>query len=544
MAALFLKILNMSISASWMVLAVLLARFCLKKAPKWISVLLWALVGLRLICPFSIQSAFSLIPNAQTIPAEIMMDHTPAIQTGVPALDSAVNPVISQSFTPSPGASANPLQIWIPVGANLWLLGVAVMLVYAAISYLRLKLRNREATLYKENIYFSDHAAPFVLGIFKPMIYLPYQIGEGELEYVIAHEKAHIQRKDHWWKPLGFLVLSLHWLNPVVWLAYILFCRDIELACDEKVVKDLSSAQRADYSSALLACGTGHGRVSPCPLAFGEGSLKLRVKAVLYYKKPTLWVLILALVLCAAIALCCLTDPGSQPGSFDPYTIPVFSFDLEAWENRGDQIKSKLDMPQDSVFRITETDGIMYYRGTQSAPIPGVINDEEAVAKAENYLEQLGLLPQDAYRTRVIYQYRSGMISSGAGAQKTEVVSIRVFFYRVYRGTDVVTDRNDGITLWFDGQGLYSLQYLWRELHPGELPKTEKPITAEKARQIYIDYMSAAHTDHWDASQELTLQQVYASFDEQMRPCWQISQGEAYENPVYIDMFTGKILYA
>ena len=544
MAELFLKALNMSISASWMVLAVLIARLCLKKAPKWISVFLWALVGFRLLCPFSVESNFSLIPSGETVPAEIMMAPAPAVQTGVSALDSVVNPVISQSFSPNLGDSANPLQIWIPVSANLWLLGIAVMLVYAVVSYLRLKLRIREATLYTENVYFSEISSPFVLGIVKPMIFLPYHIGGEKIEYVVAHEKAHILRKDHWWKPTGFLVLSVHWFNPVVWLAYILFCRDIELACDEKVVKNLSSAQRADYSAALVSCSTVQRQFSPCPLAFGEGSLKARVKAVLYYKKPTLWVLILALVLCAAIALCCLTDPGSQPGSFDPYTIPVFSFDLEAWENRGDQIKSKLDMPQDSVFRITETNGIMYYRGTQSAPIPGVINDEEAVAKAENYLEQLGLLPQDAYRTRVIYQYRSGMISSGAGAQKTEVVSIRVFFYRVYRGTDVVTDRNDGITLWFDGQGLYSLQYLWRELHSGELPKTEKPITAEKARQIYIDYMSAAHTDHWDASQELTQQQVYASFDEQMRPCWQISQGEAYENPVYIDMFTGEILYA
>ena len=310
MAEIFLKVINMSISATWMVLIVLIARAFLKKAPKWVNILLWSLVGLRLICPFSFESMFSLIPSSETVRPEIMVDPAPSIQTGLPLLDNAVNPIILQTFAPDPTASANPLQILIPIVANLWFLGIAALVLYTAVSYFRLKLRLREATLYKENIYQSESIpAPFVLGICKPLIYLPYNMTVSDMGHVIAHEQAHIQRKDHWWKPTGFLILSIHWFNPVIWLAYTIFCRDIEMCCDEKVVKALLPEQRADYSTALLTSGTGRRRIAPCPLAFGETSIKERIKAVLRYKKPALWILIVAVVLCIAIALCFLTNP-------------------------------------------------------------------------------------------------------------------------------------------------------------------------------------------------------------------------------------------
>ena len=310
MAEIFLKVVNMSISATWMVLIVLIARVFLKKAPKWISVLLWALVGIRLICPFSFESTFSLIPSRETVWPEIMLESAPSIRTGVEILDNAINPIISQTFAPDPTYSANPLQIVIPVVAILWLLGIVVLVVYTVISYLRLKLRLREATLHAENIYLSENIpAPFVLGIGKPVIYLPYNMTVSNMQHVIAHERAHIQRRDHWWKPLGFLVLSIHWCNPVMWLVYILFCRDIEMSCDEKVVKALSHEERAEYSTALLTCSTGRRRIAPCPLAFGETGIKERIKAVLHYKKPALWILIVAAVLCVVIAVCFLTDP-------------------------------------------------------------------------------------------------------------------------------------------------------------------------------------------------------------------------------------------
>lgn len=310
MADVFLKVVNMSISATWMVLIVLIARVFLKKAPKRITILLWSLVGLRLICPFSFESMLSLIPSSETVPPEIMLDPAPSIQTGLPILDNAVNPIISQTFAPDPAASANPLQIVIPVVANLWVLGIVVLVLYTAVSYFRLKRRLREATLYKENIYQSENIpAPFVLGIWKPLIYLPYNMTVSDMGHVVAHEQAHIQRKDHWWKPIGFLILSIHWFNPVMWLAYALFCRDIEMCCDEKAVRFLSAEQRADYSTALLTSSTGRRRIAPCPLAFGETSIKERIKAVLQYKKPALWILIVAAVLCVAIAVCFLTNP-------------------------------------------------------------------------------------------------------------------------------------------------------------------------------------------------------------------------------------------
>ena len=312
MSTVFLKIVNMSIAASWLILAVLVLRLLLQKAPKWVSVLLWGFVALRLICPVSLESALSLIPSAQTVSPDIMLDWTPEISTGVSALDHAVNPIITQVFAPEPIASANPLQILIPVSANLWLLGTLVLLLYAAVSYWRLCRKVVTAVRLEGNIYQSEFAgSPFVLGIRKPSIYLPYHLEEQHRRAVIAHEKAHIARKDHWWKLLGFLVLSVHWFNPLVWLSYVLLCRDMELACDEKVIAGLSSDEKADYTQALLQCSVRHFKVAACPLAFGEVGVKARIQAVLHYRKPAFWIILVAAVLCIAVAVCFLTDPAS-----------------------------------------------------------------------------------------------------------------------------------------------------------------------------------------------------------------------------------------
>ncbi len=313
MSTVFLKILNMSISASWMVLAVLILRLLLKKAPKWIGVLLWGIVAIRLICPFSIESAISLIPSAETVSPEIMMDWTPEISTGIDPLDKVVNPIITGSFAPKPYASANPLQILIPVFGNLWLLGIFVMMTYSAVSFLLLRRKVSAAVLLRDNIFQSERVlSPFVLGLIKPKIYLPFQINEQDMEQVIAHEKAHIRRKDHWWKPLGFLILTLHWFNPLMWLGYALLCRDIELACDEKVIKDLDADQKADYSQALLNCSVNRTAIAACPLAFGEVGVKGRVRSVLNYKKPAFWLLVIAIVATVAVAVCFLTNPSPR----------------------------------------------------------------------------------------------------------------------------------------------------------------------------------------------------------------------------------------
>ena len=297
MSEFFLTIVNMSISASWIVLAVLLLRLLLKKAPKWIAVLLWGIVAIRLICPFAIESVMSLIPNAETISPAIMMDRTPAINSGVPIINDMVNPVMERVFTPQPMASANPLQIWIPIMAQVWILGVAGMMLYTIISYFRIKRKVDTAVSLRGNIFQSENVvSPFVLGVIKPRIYLPFYMDEPDLSHVIAHEQAHICRRDHLWKPLGFLLLTLHWFNPLMWLGYVLLCRDIEMACDEKVVKQFSAEQKADYSQALLACSVNKRMISACPLAFGEMGVKDRVKSVLTYKKPTFWILVVAIV--------------------------------------------------------------------------------------------------------------------------------------------------------------------------------------------------------------------------------------------------------
>lgn len=313
MSEFFLTIVNMSISASWIVLAVLLLRLLLKKAPKWITVLLWGIVAVRLICPFTIESVMSLIPSAETISPEIMMDATPEINSGIPILNNTINPVISESFAPDPVTSANPLQILIPVLSVVWVVGIAVMLVYTAISYFKVKRKIGTAVLLRDNIFQSESViSPFVLGLIKPKIYLPFGMNEQDMSHVIAHEQAHIRRKDHWWKPFGFLILTLHWFNPLMWLGYILLCRDIELACDEKVIKELNTEQKADYSQALLTCSVNRRMIAACPLAFGEVGVKDRVRSVLNYKKPAFWIIVVAIITSVAVAVCFLTNPTSD----------------------------------------------------------------------------------------------------------------------------------------------------------------------------------------------------------------------------------------
>ena len=319
MNELFLKIINMSISASWLVLAVLILRFVLKKAPKWINVLLWGIVAIRLICPFSFESTLSLIPSAETIPLNIGMDTTPTINSGISAINNAVNPIISQSNTPMAGASVNLLQITIGIYEYIWIFGMIALALYTAISYWRLRRKVDTAVRYKDNIFQSENVSfPFVLGIIKPRIYLPFKMNGQYLEHVVAHEQAHICRKDHWWKPLGFLLLMIHWFNPLMWLAYVLLCRDIELACDEKVIKELRNEQRGDYTQALVACSVNRRMIAACPLAFGEVSVKERVKSVMNYKKPAFWVIIISVIVCVGVAVCFLTNPKQ-----DSYTLRI-----------------------------------------------------------------------------------------------------------------------------------------------------------------------------------------------------------------------------
>ena len=314
MAAVFLKLLNLSISASWLVLAVLVLRLVSKRSPKWMNVLLWGIVALRLVLPFSIESALSLIPSAETVsPAAVQFDPAPTITSGVSVIDNAVNPSLSEHFSAVPTASVNPLYVWTEIAGWVWLIGLGAMLLYALVSYLRLRRRVSVSLPVQDHIYLCDAiSSPFILGVVKPHIYLPSDLDEVQRQNVLAHEQAHLARRDHWWKPLGFALLAVYWFNPVLWLAYTLLCRDIELACDERVIRTMDESAVKTYSTVLLACSMPRKAVITCPLAFGEVGVKERVRNALHYKKPAFWVVAASVAVCVVVAVCFLTDPEHE----------------------------------------------------------------------------------------------------------------------------------------------------------------------------------------------------------------------------------------
>ena len=319
MSDLFLKIVNMSISASWLILAVLILRLVLKKAPKWVNVLLWGIVAVRLICPFSFESALSLIPSAETFPEKIISGPSFDVQTGITPIDNRINDYLGDRYFEGVTVPANNGNNVMAILTIVWIIGILLLATYTIISYQRLNRKVDTAVHYKDNIFQSENvSSPFVLGIINPRIYLPFSMNEQDMEHVVAHEQAHIRRKDHWWKPLGFLLLTIHWFNPLMWLAYVLLCRDIELACDEKVIKELGNEQRADYTQALVACSVNRRMIAACPLAFGEVGVKERVKSVMNYKKPAFWVIIIAVNVCVGVAICFLTNPKQ-----DRYTLRI-----------------------------------------------------------------------------------------------------------------------------------------------------------------------------------------------------------------------------
>ena len=314
MAAVFLKLLNLSISASWLVLAVLVLRLVSKRSPKWMNVLLWGIVALRLMLPFSIESALSLIPSAETVsPAAVQFDPAPTITSGVSVIDNAVNPSLSEHFAAVPTASVNPLYVWTEIAGWVWLIGLGAMLLYALVSYLRLRRRVSVSLPIQDHIYLCDAiSSPFILGVVKPRIYLPSGLDEVQRQNVLAHEQAHLTRRDHWWKPLGFALLAVYWFNPVLWLAYALLCRDIELACDERVIRTMDESAVKTYSTVLLACSMLRKAAITCPLAFGEVGVKERVKNALHYKKPAFRVVAASVAVCVVVAVCFLTNPPTD----------------------------------------------------------------------------------------------------------------------------------------------------------------------------------------------------------------------------------------
>ena len=383
MANFFLEIVNMSITASYLIVAVIVLRLVLAKAPKWIRGILWGLVGIRLVVPFSFESMFSLLPGKSPIAMG-------SVQNTATGTDAGASPVMLD-FNTSAGAAPQSTDVagtfvpveeavqtasvsWTDILAIVWLVGMIVMLAYCIISYLRLKQRVADAVIYSGDLCADGHkekafekrgkkyliyqsekvASPFVLGFFKPGIYMPFQMAAEDMECVIAHEKAHIARKDHWIKPIAFLLLSFYWFNPLVWVAYILLCRDIELACDEKVIKEMGENHKKAYSKALLKCSAPGRMISACPLAFGEVGVKKRIVNVLNYKKPAFWIILVSLLLCVVVAVCFMTKPKEK-------TIPYINDGSVEWENVSEII--------------IYSDG--YYGRTLEEPL--VITDEETL---------------------------------------------------------------------------------------------------------------------------------------------------------------------
>ncbi|MCQ1530419.1 M56 family metallopeptidase [Lutispora saccharofermentans] len=332
MDKLFLQILNMNITAGYVILFVIAARLLLKKAPKIFSYALWSVVLFRLICPFSFESMFSLMPiNTQTVPHNIMYSQAPQIHSGIAAIDQAANNSLP---APAVGVSANPLQVWIALGEAVWLFGIAALLIYSAYTAVRLRNKLKPAKRIYDNIYEMDGIkSPFVFGVLKPKIYLPPILSENDRAYIIKHEQIHIKRLDYIIKPFAFLVLCIHWFNPLVWIAFFLMEEDMELSCDESVIKQMGSEIKKSYSASLLSLSTGRRTARGCPLAFGENNTKGRIKNILNYKKPAFWVIIVAIIAVAAICIGLMTDPQERLLTVEDYAKDFIEQEIEAYES-------------------------------------------------------------------------------------------------------------------------------------------------------------------------------------------------------------------
>ena len=380
MTDIFIKLLNMSLTAGWLILAVVLFRLLFAKAPKALRVLLWGLVALRLLVPFSFESELSLVPNAKPIPEQM--------HTGVTEFNDYFNPIVGEQLPPigpsgqlAASPEQNALAVVIEYAAVLWLVGMAVVLLYACISYLRLRFRLREAVLYRKNVWLCDRIdTPFLLGIFRVRIILPSFLDESEYAPVLAHENAHLRRFDHIWKPLGFALLTVYWFHPLIWLAYILLCRDIELACDEKVIKTMDTEQTKAYTKTLLRCSAPHKLLSACPLAFGEIGVSARVKNALHYKKPAFWLILLAIIACTVTAVCFLTDP---PAENEPSSPPAES---SSPDSSTDAEASMSEEPTYEITAQTYVNGLVVFAaeptvGFQTDNLSYVVLTEEEQAK-------------------------------------------------------------------------------------------------------------------------------------------------------------------
>ena len=332
MNKLFLQIINMSITSTYVILFIIIVRFFMKKIPKIFSYRLWGIAFFRLIFPFSFESIFSLISiNTKPIPENIVYTQTPQIQSGITAIDGAVNRVFP---TPVVEASVNPMQIWISIGSIIWLMGLVVLLIYCVFSTLKLSKNLKWATHLYDNIYKMDSIkTPFVFGLIKPKIYLPHNLSETEESFIIKHEQTHIKRCDHIIKLLAFLVVSIHWFNPMAWIAFYLMGEDMELSCDESVIREMGYGIKKDYSNSLLSLSVGKRIIGGSPIPFGENNIKGRIKNILYYKKPKFWVTISATIVIIILAVGLCSNPPQKSKTVEDYAWEYIDMQIEMYED-------------------------------------------------------------------------------------------------------------------------------------------------------------------------------------------------------------------
>ena len=341
MEQLFIGILNNAITVSALIVAVIVVRAFGKKMPKWISCMLWMIVAIKLVVPIQFESVLSLIPSGKPIPTNIVLEENPQISSGINGLDSFVNPMISQNFTPDKAVSINPLQIFFHIGALGWLAGMSVMLIYALITYILIRKRVSTSVKIDSKVYVCDDISDsFILGTISPKVYIPSTLSDEARKYILKHEFAHLSRRDHVWKPLGFLILSVYWFNPLCWIAYILLCEDIEYACDEKVTKNIQKGEKAEYCRILLENSMPRNMISACPVTFGGIDVKKRIKNVVNYKKPAFWITIASIMVCVAVGVCFATNKGSK--TVDEQQMAEAEQQAAVEQNTADQQESQI----------------------------------------------------------------------------------------------------------------------------------------------------------------------------------------------------------
>ena len=357
-----LKLMNMSFAAGILILLVILLRLIPVRVPKWTRLVLWAFVAFRLLVPFSFESIFSLIPTVEPIPENIMLSPEPEIHTEIPFLNQTVNPVIQESFTPAPESSITPMQVLFTVLTFLWLLGIAGFLAYLVLNQLQLRRKLRTAVHLKENIYASDRVdSPFVFGFFRPRIYLPFSLKDAYRSPIVAHENAHIRHGDHILKTAAFVILSIYWFHPLVWVSYFLFTKDLELACDERVIREMNPEERADYSEALLSCSVPEKHLLRTPVAFGETAVKSRIRAALNYKKPAFWILLSSVILLAVIAVCFLTNPKKAAGGDGAELVCQMDYDEFSEDALNEFYQNQNPEPVTKTFRLSAFRDFVFY---------------------------------------------------------------------------------------------------------------------------------------------------------------------------------------